>query len=91
LTKETVLPDKRLNEIGIDDCLFFDFVAGLVVVDPTPFIASMQVFELRRLEVGLSTKVEISSTESAFFFSDWGWWCGVEGGGLEDIESHHVC
>jgi hypothetical protein len=41
LAKTTVLPEKRLNEIGIDDCLFFDFVAGLVVVDPTPFIALM--------------------------------------------------
>jgi hypothetical protein len=41
LAKTTVLPEKRLNEIGIDDCLFFDFVAGLVVVDPTPFISPM--------------------------------------------------
>jgi hypothetical protein len=31
------------------------------------------------LEVGPSTKVESSSTESAFFFWGWGWWCGVEG------------
>jgi hypothetical protein len=38
LTKTTVLPDKSLNKIGIDDCLFFDFVAGLVVVDPTPLL-----------------------------------------------------